>query len=935
MLVGREVERAVIGELLDSARAGRGGALVLRGEPGIGKSALCRYALDQAAGMRRIHARGVQSEADLAFAGLSELLGALSEHVDALPPVQAAALSDALGRSEGAPVGRFAVLAGTLSLLSTVAEDGPLLAVIDDVQWLDPASADALTFAARRLEDAGVALIFAVRSGEGGQHPVERAGLEIRDLHGLDEERAGALLAELAEADPAPGVVRGLVRATQGNPLALHEATRLLSADQLAGRAALPEPLPLSDLLADAFARRTAALEPDAQRALLVAAASGDERMAAVVSGLGALGLSPESLRAAEDAGLVSIADGRLEFLHPLARSAAYQSGLPAERRRVHAALAEGLRDDPERRAWHLAAAAVVPDEAVAGELEEAGRAARRRGAHLTAARTLERAAQLTADPDGRARRRLKAAADAQFGGQAPWAIELLDHALVDAQDPVVRAKAIHARAGLEVFAGSTARGRDLLRREAEGLTERDPRRAVLMLLTGAEIHLICGELPAAHATALRASELAGSLEGTVAGLPGALAGTLQMMRGSPPPDERLGAALPRLMTAPDLPPSAWLLLHFAGMDLVYSERYDDARALLTSMIDGLRAASVIGALPVPLMVLAEVHFRTGAWSDAHAAVTEASALAAHTNELSFQAWSLGTAARLEAARGRERECRRCVRDALELGRRFDLSPIFSQAHAAQGFAALGVGALAEAIDSLEQAGRRIDRDGVGHPGVLLWGPDLIEAYFRAGRAGDAERLLKRFTAGAEATDCTWARAAAARCRIMLADGEGAEVAYAEALRWHALTPTPFEAARTHLVYGEHLRRLGRKTPARAALVSAIDSFERLGAEPWSARARDELGTGRTRVTPASDGRSLLADSLTDRELQVALVVGRGATNQEAAARLFLSPKTIAAHLQRIYRKLDIHRRSELARLVGAEESRASGEPPPRASGPT
>src|SRR4051794_14009234 len=423
MLVGREPECARIDRVLAEARRGVSGALAVHGEPGIGKSALLAYAIHRAEGMTVLRARGVESESELPFAGLGDVLRPLVDRLGAVPAPQAAAVRAALALGPPVIGDRFAVAAGTLSLLAAAAEDRPLLAAVDDVHWLDGPSREALLFAARRLQAEGVVLLLAGRDGVGWLAGTELA--EIR-LGGLDERAAGELLAHHSHARPPAAVVQALCEATTGNPLGLVESCRLLDDAQLAGREPLPTPLPVSQSLERAFLGEVAQLPAPTRSALLVAALCESPALTEIDTALARLGLPTDALEAAEDRGLVRIDEAALRFRHPLVRAAVCHAGAPAERRRIHRALAETLTEQRscERHAWHLAAAATGPDEQVAAALEEAALNAQRRSGHAAAARAFERAAQLTPAPEPRARRQLHAAGEAQLAGRIDHAAE-------------------------------------------------------------------------------------------------------------------------------------------------------------------------------------------------------------------------------------------------------------------------------------------------------------------------------------------------------------------------------------------------------------------------------------------------------------------------------------------------------------------------------
>ncbi len=913
-LLGRASERHALEALLERGCAGQSGALILRGEPGIGKTALLDTAAKRASemGMRVLRARGVESEAELAFAGLAELLVPVMDLRAQIPALQAASLAGALGVGDLVPYARFPVLAGTLSLLAAAAERGPLLAVVDDAHWLDAPSAEALMFVARRLRFEAIALLVALRPEDA--HGFATAGIEVLDIDGLDAPASQALVGGRRGVAMDEFVARELCEATGGNPLALQTAADLLEDEQLSGALPLPRPLAVGAQIAEAFRARVERLPPATVQALTVVAASDANDLGQLAEALGVLDLERSDLQPAEDAGLIDLGGDMLEFQHPLLRAALYQAATPARRREIHAALAVPLEEHDERRAWHLAAAAAGPDEQLAATIEKAARVAAKRGGHMTAARLLERAAELSPDGDARARRLSWAAREAHLGGRPAWAVQRVERALELAREPLLRAGIAHMRGSLEQYAGSTARARELLVAEAEAIREVDPRLATLILLDAAATSVLAGDMLTAHATATAATQVAAPVEGSVGRAPAALERTLAMARGAAPAPGRLGEIAEELLDANDLPVGALWLTQFAVSDLLFSEHYEAARTALERIIGPLRALSAFGLLPLPLITQAELDFRVGRWISAYGAALEAIEIADEADELSFAGMALATAARIEAATGRREQCTAHAAEAQRIAQAVGVTPASAIASSALGLAALGEGRSEDAIRHLTVVAEQVARDGVEHPAVIQWGPDLIEAHIRTGDPDAAARVLTVFEARAQRSQNTWALAVSARCRGLLAPTETFDQSFAEARAWHARTPTPFAAARTQLCHGERLRRESRRAEARRPLETALATFTQLGAEPWSRRAREELGATSPAPRPSRDPTAV--QSLTSQELRVASVIASGATNREAAAALFLSPKTVNAHLESIYRKLAIKRRSQLAHIL-------------------
>jgi DNA-binding CsgD family transcriptional regulator len=917
MLCGRKTECEQIDQLLARACEGRSGTLVIRGEAGIGKSALCGYAAERAAELTVLRASGAPTESELAFSGLADVLRPLLGRLGELPERQATALASALAIGPPAPVARFAICAATLSLLAAAAEEGAILVIVDEAQALDRSSAEALLFAARRLDADGIALLFAVR--DGWATVFDRADLPELRLMPLEREAAKTLLLGSADVTIAPHMVEQLLLAAAGNPLALVEIPAALSLEQLAGREPIGEELPTAATVERSFLRQLEPLPDESRTALLVAAASDSAQLDAIVPALGALGLDPQSLEPAEHAALVSVAGGRLEFRHPLLRAAVYRAASSLARRIVHGALADAVTADREvdRRAWQLAAAAPAQDEAAAEALEEAALAARRRGGYAEAASAFERAGGLGEAGSERARRLREAAADAWLVGRADRARSLLEAALENAADPSVRAGIQHRRAAIDMWQGSPSAAHSLLVAEASLVEGVDPARASKMLSDAAWACFIAAEISTGLETAERACELGARAGGIAETLAKAVLGIALVLSGEAKRAVPLFGDYLALLESIESSPSPGLYqpLRPDGQLLLWFEQYDRAREVLTRTIDSARAGSALGALPYALSVLSDLDFRTGNWAAAYAAATEAVGLGDETDQVTTLAFSLGCLARIEAAQGRQDDCRAHSERALAIASP-RVGAVVALAGSGLGLLELGLGRLDAALEQLEPLARRTAEHGLNEPGVIQWAPDLIETYVRLGRDADAQLALEGFDRLARKTERSWALAAAARCRGLSASGDRFEAEFQRALELHARTPTPFERARTELCLGEQLRRARRRAAARAPLRSALQTFERLGAVPWADRARVELAasgeTARRRDPHA-------AEQLTPQELQVALIVARGATNKEAGARLFLSPKTIETHLGRVYRKLNVRSRTELAHLLASE----------------
>jgi DNA-binding CsgD family transcriptional regulator len=917
-LLGRARECARLDGLLAGARAGRSGVLVVCGEAGVGKTALLGYTASRAVGMRVLRAQAVEAESDLAFVVLADLVEPVLGFLEGLPGPRASALRVALGLSDGAGGDRFAVCAATLGVLAAAAEERPLVALVDDAQWLDGGSADALRFAARRLEAEAIALVFAAREGD----PAAFDGSGLAQLHvrGLEQGAARALIARATGQRAQRGVADTLARETAGNPLALIELCGLLSRTQLAGSEPLGEPLAVGAFAQDAFARRLAALGEGTRRGLLVAAAAGDGEIAPVLEALEAISLGAEALNEAETAGLVGVSDGRLAFRHPLIRAVIYADGAAPERREAHRALADAFGERrPDRRAWHLAAAALGPDEDVAHALERAAETARQRSGYAAAARALERAAQLT-PPGGARADRLAAAADAaRQAGHSEHALALFSEALKDTSDTTRRAHIEHQRGRIELWGGRAHRGQELHTRAADLVAASAPDLAAVLLVHAAVAAWYAGDAVAALAKARRAHELAGGRGG-----PGELLGELAL--GSAWYWLGDTASAHRLMADCICKIEDRHLAELAPERLLYVSQWlvatgiavDRASALINGVIEEARAAGAIGLLPYGLYAAFYPRLRDGDWASAYAGAAEGARLAADTGNVLWHAFTLGLMAVFEAAQGRERECRDHARQALALASEHDFAPE-REVGEALGLLELGAGRPQEALQHLDAATRAFEvADHCNGGPWRLARPalgDLVEAHVRAGDPVTDELLAAVRRAGEG--DFYGSRAVIARCEGLIARQQDYAAHFQRALALHGAA-WPFARARTELCYGERLRRARRRADARAHLSAALDTFERLGARPWAERAANELRATGQRITRHDP---TAAEQLTPQELQIALLVAHGATNREAATTLFLSPKTIEFHLGHVFRKLAIRSRTELAALLARSET--------------
>jgi DNA-binding CsgD family transcriptional regulator len=904
MLYGRDAERSAIAALLNAARDSRSGVLVLRGQAGVGKSALLRDAVAQASDMQVLEARGVESEAELAFAGLHQLLWPVLGQVDGLPPPQATALRAAFGLEHARGEERFLVAVAVLGVLAEAAERQPVLCVVDDAHWLDEASAAALVFVARRLEAEGVVLLFAARDED--PRRLDASGLPQLEVGGLDRAAVAALLAERAAVTVDPQVRDQLVAQTGGNPLALTELPSLLTAGQLSGKEPLPPQLPLTDAVQHAFLERVRRLPADAQVLLLVAAAEDTGRPATVLAAAATMGAGAAALDAAEEAKLLRVQGGSLDFHHPLVRSAVYQAATTSQRRRAHRALASAFHreGDADRRAWHLAAAAVEPDEQVVGELDAVAERARGRGGFEAACAALERAAGLCADPVARGRRLVAAAEHAWLAGQLDRTAGLLQAAWPLASEPLVRAEVGRLRGWFELSVGSAAAAQPILVQAALDVAPVDPRRARRILAAAAEAAWLERDRAAGVGLVRVAASLGPAGDPRDRYFAYLVAGFLHAL------DRDMAAAVPLLTRAiglarrledPDLLALAAHDAFYVGDDTAAYQLNVRVAAMARA---GGKAAELLFALPR----LAQAELLGGRWTAGAASAAEAVRLASGTGQPALSALPLAWLTLLAALQG-------------------DQDGFWSRvAETEQVAAAHALGVFRGAVHDVVQWARAIQKAATARPAsaatllgelrhpvvVTMATLDGVEAAVHAGRRGSALQWLHSLEVFATHTGAPWAQARVAHARGLLSEGHVARSRFEEALEHHRRARRPFEQARTELAYGELLRRARRRVDSRVHLQAALDTFESLGAAPWAERARLELrasGQAVRRRDPST------LRQLTPQELQVARFVAQGLPTREVAAQLFLSPRTVDFHLRNVFTKLGISSRTQLAQL--------------------
>ncbi len=913
-LVGRHAEREAVERVLDEARAGRSGSLTMSGEAGVGKTALLEYARSVAArsGFRVESSTGIQSETQFAFGALHHLCTPLMGRLDALPEPQQSALRTAFGQQAGAAPDRFLVGLAVLNLLAEVAEEAPLLCIVDDAQWLDEESAQVLAFVARRLSAERIVLLFTLRDPTDDGDLRSFAGLPELRLDGLGDSDARKLLAAAVPAPLDDGVRDRVIAEARGNPLALLELPRSAPLTQLAGGFGLPDAMSVPRRVEEGFRQRSRDLPIETQLLLLVAAAEPTGDAATLWRAADELGVNPEAAAPAEAAGLLEVG-ARVRFRHPLVRSAVYQAAIPPDRRRAHDVLAAATdpESDPDRRAWHRAQAVQGTDEEAAAELERSAGRARARGGLAAAAAFLKRAVELTPESAVRARRAVDAAQTMQEAGASGSALELLTLAAGQPLDDLgcAQMQLLRAKIAFHRTHGSETPG--ILLDAARTLAPLDASLSRETYLEALDAAIVLGG-PGHTRDALRVAEAARSappppgpptpadllLDGLVttftqgyeAGVPG-LRRAAQALDEDPSP--------PQVSTEPDGRRWLWLGSRVAVAlfddDLAY--RLNSRNVRLT------RDAGALAALPVALINLCTNYLLQGDFARAEELAAEEVAI---TKAIGAVPMAL-TALTVAAWRGRSAET---VSLLASVARDAD-GPVTGTAVTWAEYASAvlhnGLGNYSTAMDA---AARACETDELPQSNCAL--PELVEAAVRSGRPERAAVALEELESRARVSGTAWARGIAARSRALTSTVSATEDHYREAIELLGACRIATHLARTHLVYGEWLRREGRRQDAREQLRTAHEMLSEMGAEAFAQRAARELrATGehpRKRTAQPTD-------ALTPHELQIARLVATGATSREVAAQLFLSPRTIEAHLRNIFRKLDITSRRQLKDL--------------------
>jgi DNA-binding CsgD family transcriptional regulator len=895
-LLGRRAECAALDQLLADVLAGQSRVIVLRGEAGVGKTALLDFLADRVAGWQVARAVGVESEMELAYAGLHQLCAPMLKHLDRLPVPQRDALAVVFGRSVGPAPDRFLVGLATLTLLAEVAEEQPLVCFVEDAQWLDQASAQIVGFAARRLLAEQIALVAAARTGSGED---VLAGLPELAIGGLGDSDARALLLGNVYGPLDAAVCDQLIAESHGNPLALLELPRTWNAAALAGGFGLPGSQPVVSKIEQSYVRRLHLLPSDTQLLVLTAAAEplGDPRLfhrAAATLGVEMAAVSP-----AVDAGLLQMG-GRVEFAHPLVRSGAYRSAAADDRHRVHRALAEATdaETDPDRRAWHLAQATPGPGEEVAAELERSAVRAQARGGVAAAAAFLQRAVALTVDPARRAERALAAAEVSFQAGSFDAVLGLLATAEASPLDDFQRARVDLLRGHIAFASGSGNDAPLLLLKAAQRLEAVDPKVA-------RETYL----------TAWRAANLAG--QGGVALEICRAIRALPQAPGSPQPLDTLLDAVAmltidgRAAATPVLQRAAKALAEIPVEDVIRwgspaaataaSWDIEGWRALNERHVRLIRDAGALAQLPLRLIALAISATWVGDFAGAASAIAESESVAAATGSR-IAPYAL---LRLRALQGWETETSALITAALEQAAAGGQGMVAIHARWAAAVLYNGLARYQEGVSAARHA-----TSNTLEPWVSMWGlPELVEAAVRVGDTELAREALKRLAETTQPSGVDVALGIEARCRALLSNGDNADRLYREAIERLGRTQVRPELARAQLLYGEWLRREGRRVDAREQLRIAHGLFVAIGMEAFAERARRELLATGEKARKRSPETS---EELTAQETQIARLARDGLSNSEIGAQLFISARTVEWHLRKVFTKLHISSRRQL-----------------------
>lgn len=919
-MVGRVGEMDRIARLLERVRTGGGFALALTGPAGSGKSALLDAVEADATGLLVCRAYGTQSESELAFGGLEELLRPLLQRADDLAERHRLALQVSLDGHEGPAQDRLTLSVAVARLLERAAEDRPMVCLVDDAQWVDTESVNALLFAARRLGRCRIGFLFSIRDADAGG-PFEHSWLPRMSVAPLPPAAARELISDLGLVLPK-ATIQEIIDASEGNPLALSEFAQLAAADGVAAKVGVGQPLPISERLQAIYATQARALPPATQVGLLLAAAAPAAPPDVLRTASAALTGDFAALDAAVAAGLIVPRAGRLRFRHPLVRAAVYQGASTPEVEAAHAAVADALEmRDPDLAAWHRALSIQEPNEQVAARLAATAARTRHRGGQLGTAHALHLAARLTPDPDTATLRLLAAASAARQGGShvlaRPWLVEV--QARTD--DPAVSADAEYELAQIAFWVDGTRS--PSLPPTVRAVAAVEPARAARLL--SCDLVALISDLRVDDASPIadRALQLAGRT-GRPNDVAARVAHVLVMSGRS-----REAGALCDLIVSDATEAGDPVAMVLVAQPLWWMERYEAARRLLASAVAALSADDRLWFLARAQVYQSELERRVGRPGAAVEVARQALTLAEQLGEPMAQAEALVQMAAAEAVLGDEvqlaahiSQARRLVATRLAGTGELDLI-----AASAVGQAALAANRPAEASAALEPVVARALRCGVADPGVVLAVPDLIEAWIATGQLDRARPLLAWLTDRAEACDRHWARLAALRCAVGIAPSTDLAALHRAVDEWNT-DGAPIHSARAWLTLGAAYRRRRMRTDARAPLRHAYDLFSAAGASVWAERARAELRA--CGETPAAPGAG--HERLTPQELRVARLAASGARNREIAEALFVSTHTVEAHLTAVFRKFGIRSRSQLTARVNeldepAEAAESQGFP--------
>ena len=917
-LLGRTIEIRLLDDLIAGVREGRSAALVLLGEPGIGKTSLLRHALRAAEGMHTVEVVGAESEQHMAHAGLHRLLLPHLDRLGRLPAPQRAALSAAFGLVDGSSPDRFLVGLGTLTLLAEVAAERPLLCVLDDAHWLDTESLEALAFVGRRLHTDGIGLLVAVRRDEtSGTTPLR--GLPTETVGALSPADSRALLARAVPGRLDAQVADAIATGTGGNPLAVLALAEELTGEQLAGRAELPLPLPVDAQVGRWFLVQVRALPQATQLLLLVAALAPPDDPAGLWRAAAQLDLTPADAEPAVGRGILAI--GReIVFRHPLMRSAVHAAATESDRRRAHAALALGIPVDvdPERRAWHLAAAAAGTDDALADDLEAAGERLRARGGYAAWAAFLARSAELSADPARRAGRLVGAARAHLYAGNPGQAQVMLDMAAPGLGGAVVRARAEQARAAIASYHYRMAEVPAILLRalaDAGPVDEQLTRDLLWEAMRTAVVSrqsMVGSTLADVARTALAALDRLGPGTADTDRLLRAFA--VRATAGYRPAAPLLREAVTALAEGEPVRADAGGRVFLAV--LAADELWDahGRRRLLERVTRFDRAHGDLNELAVAQRCAVAGEVRAGRFDRAVACSAEAGEL---TAAMGMPETGDADLAELWAWQGRAAEARAAA-DALSSvwAGRVGMGVMTTVARQALCVLELGLGHYPEALAAARDV---VEEDAAGYAQRSL--ADLVEAAVHTGERGTAESGLARLSERAPVSGTPWALGLLARAQALLATGGEAEEHFQESLTQLTRTEVVTDLARTRLTYGEWLRRAHRRLDAREQLRAAYDCFASIGAGAFAQRARGELvATGGRAALPTAP----TSHGLTPQEGQVAALAAEGATNAEIATRLFVTVSTVEYHMNKVLRKLGVTSRRQLSGTLAGSPPRGS-----------